>query len=226
MAVEKKLFVAAGIITVALFILIYSLNIFIASGREKVLSERMDIVIDQYEEMQTLSLMANSFGSNSTCLALQGSLAAMDKTIWDLGTKIDNYRKITEEYLKDPFYIEQKTKFNRRELLYYLLLKDTKARCGMGSPTILFFYKKAEECSNCDAMSFVLTDVKREAKDISVFSFDSNLGISSVATLEKYHNVTSYPCLVIEEHRYCSFYNKDRLIDTICREKNFSLCTG
>ncbi len=226
MEVEKKLFVLAGVITVVLFILIYSLNIFIASGRENVLSEKMDLIIDQYEEMQTLSLMASSFGNDSTCLALQGSLAEMDKTLWDLGAKIDNYRETTEEYFKDPFYIEQKTKFNRREVLYYLLLKDTKKRCGLESPTILFFYKKAEECGHCDAMSFVLTDIRLDAKDISLFSFDSDLGISSVATLEKYYNITSYPCVVIEEHTYCGLYNKNELINTVCEEKNFSQCKG
>jgi hypothetical protein len=224
MEIEKKLFALAGIITVVLFILIYSLNIFIASGRERVLTEKMDTTINQYEEMQTLSLMATSFGNDSTCIALQGSLAEMDKTLWDLGTKIDSYRKLTEEYMSDPFYIDQKTKFNRREVLYYLLLKDTRKRCGLASPTVLFFYQKKEECPDCDALSFVLTDIKLDSKDLSVFSFDSDLNSSSIKTLERYYNITSYPCLVIEEHTYCSFFNKDELVRTICGEKNFSQC--
>jgi hypothetical protein len=226
MEIEKKLFIAAGIITVALFVLIYSLNIFMASGRESVLSEKMNSVIDQYEELQTLSLMANSFGNESTCIALTGSLAEMDKTLWDLGTKLDNYRKVTEEYLNDPFYLEQKAKFNRREMLYYLLLKDLKARCGLDSPTVLYFYKKKESCLDCDAMSFVLTNVKQDAKGLSVFSFDSDLGVSSVRTLEKYYNITSYPCLVIEESTHCGLLNRDEFISTVCQQKNFSQCKG
>jgi hypothetical protein len=226
MEIEKKLFIIAGVITVVLFVLIYSLNIFMASGRERVLSDKMDLVIDQYEELQTLSLMANSFGNESTCYALTGSLAEMDKTLWDLGTRLDKYRKLTEEYMSDPFYLEQKAKFNRRELLYYLMLKGLKERCGLDSPTILYFYKKKEECPNCDAMSFVLTNIKQDAKDLSVFSFDSDLGISSVSTLEKYYNISSYPCMVIENSTTCRLLNRDELIASVCSKKSFSLCTG
>jgi hypothetical protein len=168
--------------------------------------------------------MASSFGSNATCIALRGSLAEMDKTIWDLGMKIDKYRKLTEEYMKDPFYIEQKTKFNRREVLYYLLLKDTKKMCGVDTPSLLFFYKKKEACPDCDAMSFVLTDLKLDADELSIFSFDSDLNSSSIETLSKIYNITSYPCVVIEEKSYCGFSDKADMIKNICSEKNFSLC--
>ena len=87
-----------------------------ASGRENVLSEEMDNVIDQYEELQTLSLMASTFGNKSNMHCLDWKPCGnRTETLWDLGTKLNNYRKVYEEYMNDPFYLEQKAKFDRRK---------------------------------------------------------------------------------------------------------------
>lgn len=213
MEVNKKLFIVAGFITILLFILIYSLNIFISVQREDLLTDKMDIIIDEYEEMQTLSLMSDVFGKDATCLAMRDLMGQMDKSLWDLGTKIDKYRRLTEEYMSDPFYLEQKKKFNRREALYYTLLKETKTWCDVDAVTILFFYRKSEDCPDCDAMSFVLTDLRKNVDmDFGLFSFDADLDLSSINTLVDYYNVTSYPCVVIEENTRCGLYNKDEFI--------------
>ena len=225
MEIDKKLFIISGIITVALFMMIYSLNIFLSNGREDFLSERMDDVIENYEEMQTLTLMSDVFGNEATCAAMKEMMSQMDKNLWDLGTKIDKYRRLTEEYMEDPFYLKQKKKFNRRETLYYTLLKETKAWCDINPITILFFYKKAEECSTCDAMSFVLTDLKKDVEsELAVFSFDADLDLPSIKVLIDYYNITSYPCTVIEEKVQCGLHDKDELVKLLCSEKNFSMC--
>jgi hypothetical protein len=226
MAIDKKLFIIAGIITVTLFILLYSFNIYLSSIRERSLTDKMSVVIDQYEELQTLSLMSDVFGKESTCVGMQTMMAEMDKSLWDLGIKIDKYKSITNEYLNDPFYLDQKKKFNRREVLYYTLLKDAKKSCDFKTTTILFFYKKAEECKDCDAMSFVLTDLKKDVNgEVGIFSFDGNLDLSSIDILTDNYNITSYPCIVIEDYTYCGLHNKDELIKLICKEEtNFSKC--
>ena len=83
-------------------------------------------------------------------------------------------------------------------MLYFLLLKDLDED-QLENPTILFFYKK--KISALIAMRCHLSyECQQDAKDLSVFSFDSDLGVSSIATLEKFYNITSYPCLVIEDN--------------------------
>lgn len=226
MEIDKKLFITAGLITVVLFVLIYSLNIYLSTQREEVLSDKMSDVIDQYEEIQTLSLMSDVFGKESTCIGMQKMMSEMDKSLWDLGIKIDKYKSITSEYLSDPFYIDQKKKFNRREVLYFSLLKDTKKSCELKTTTILFFYKKSEDCKDCDAMSFVLTDLKKEVdKEIAIFSFDKDLALASIEVLTDTYHITEYPCIVIEDSTYCGLHNKEQVINLICdEEKNFSKC--
>ena len=226
MAVERKLFLYAGIITVLLFVMIYSLNVFLSREREDSLSTRMDSLIDDFEEMQALFLMSGIFDTNGTCIALQTWMSQMDKSLWDLGIKLDQYQKVTEEYLKDPFYLEQKKKFNRRQVIYYSILKEAKDRCSLNATSLLFFYRKSEECPDCDAMSFVLTDLKREVnEEVAIFSFDTNLDLPSIQVLPIFFNVTSYPCIVVEGKTHCGLYNKNELTKFVCDAGQLSICS-
>ena len=225
MVSNKGIFIAAAVITLMLFISIYSLNFFLSSQREQAVLDRMEDIIDSYQEIQTLALMSDVFGQEMTCLSLESSLIHMDKTLWDTGLKIDKYRKATEKFITDPFYIKQKKKFNRNEVVYYSMLQNMKQWCEFNQTTILYFYKKKEFCPDCDAQAFVLTDLNKQIDpEVAIFSFDSDLDLPSVNTLETFYNISKYPCIVIEGNTYCGLHNKNELIDTICEHKNISLC--
>ena len=161
MVANRGIFIAAAVITVMLFISIYSFNLFLNTQREKVVIERMEQVLDEYQEIQALSLMADVFGREMTCLSLESRLSHMDETLWEAGVKIDRYREATEKFITDPFYLDQKRKFNRNEVIYLSMLQNMKQWCEFNQTTILYFYKKKEDCPNCDAQSFVLTNLNK-----------------------------------------------------------------
>lgn len=222
---HKRILLIALLITLLIFITIYFSNIILNKGREKAILERMDTLLENYEDMQTLSLMSDVFGEEVTCLSMNARLLDMNKEIWDTGRKIDAYRAVTEEFMKDPFYLEQKKRFNRNEVLYFSMLKKMKDWCQVNQSVILFFYKKKEDCPDCDAQSFVLTDIKKElGNEIAIFSFDGNLEIAPVNILAQYYNITNYPCVVVDEKPYCGLYNKDEMMEILCGYKSFSLC--
>jgi hypothetical protein len=226
MVKNKSIFITAGVITVMLFISIYSFNLFLNSQREKVVIDQMEDILDDYQEIQALSLMSDVFGKEMTCLSLENILSHMDKTLWDTGIKIDRYREVTEKFITDPFYLKQKEKFNRNEVVYLSMLQNMKQWCEFNQTTILFFYKKKEFCPDCDSQSFVLTDLNKEiGSEIAIFSFDSDLNLPSIKTLELFYNITDYPCMVIEDNTHCGLYDKDKLINGICVHKNISLCS-
>lgn len=226
MVANKGIFIAAAAITIMLFISIYSINLFLNAQRERAVINKMEDVLDEYQEIQALSLMSDVFGKEMTCLSLESRLAHMDKTLWDAGVKIDRYREITEKFVTDPFYIDQKRKFNRNEVIYFSMLKEMKDWCKFNQTIILYFYKKKEDCPDCDAQSFVLTDLNKDIdEEIAIFSFDSDIGLPSIKTLELFYNITSYPCMVIEDGTYCGLYSKNSLIDTLCRHKDISVCS-
>ncbi|MBI2523058.1 hypothetical protein HYW19_01590 [Candidatus Woesearchaeota archaeon] len=226
MVTNKGIFIIAAVITVMLFISIYSFNLFLNTQRERVVVERMKDVLEEYQEIQALSLMSDVFGKDMTCLSLESRLAQMDKTLWDTGVKIDRYREATEKFITDPFYLDQKRKFNRNEIIYFSLLQNMKQWCTFNQTTILYFYKKKEECPWCDAQAFVLTDLNKEIdSEIAIFSFDSDLGLPSIRTLELFYKIDSYPCTVIEDSTYCGLHDKNEMIDLLCKHEDISLCS-
>lgn len=225
MAIDKKLFIIAGVLTIIIFILIYSFNLFLNEKREQIILEKVDNVLEGYEEMQALALVSDVFGSEVICLGLQSSLLYMDKEIWETGRKIDSYREATKEFMSNPLYIRLKKKFNREEVMYYSMLKKMKEGCEVNQTIISYFYRRAEECPDCDAQSFVLTDLNKEIdQEIAIFSFDVDLGLSSINILMNYYNVTSYPSIVIEDNIYGGLYNKKELVNLLCRHNNLSIC--
>ena len=226
MAVDKNILIAAGVITVLLFVVIFSSNLLLEKGRERVVLDKMENIVDDYKEMQAILLMVDVFGKNISCVALGENLAKMDKSLWETGRKIDQYRAATEQFMKDPFYLEQKKKFNMNEALYFSMLKQMKSLCEVNQTIVLFFYRKKEECPDCDAQSFVLTDLKKElGQEIAVFSFDVDLATSPINVLTKFYNLSSYPCIVIEDIPYCGLCDKDGMIELLCEHKDFSVCT-
>ena len=225
MVVSRKIFFYAAIITIFLFISIYSLNLYMNNQRENFVLDRMEQILDEYQELQTLSIMSNAFGEEMTCLSLENTLSHLDKTLWDTGIKIDRYREVTEQFVDDPFYIDQKRKFNRNEVVYLSMLENMKHVCDFNQTIILYFYKKKEDCKDCDAQAFVLTDLNKEIdEEIAIFSFDLNLELPSLKTLQVFYNITSYPCIVVENSTYCGLLDKNQIEDILCDYREHSIC--
>lgn len=227
---KKRIFLVGFLITSIIFLSILFLNNSINSQREKAVIERMNNVVGEYENIQTLIFMSEFFGQDSTCIGLQSTLTTMDKGLWDLGLKIDLYRQVTENFIQDPFYVEQKTEFNRKEVLYFAMLKKMKEMCKLNQTILSFFYKKKEYCPDCDPQSFVLADIKRDlekihkGEELAIFSFDSDLDMPSISLLTKVYNISSYPSIVIGNTTYSGLYNKKELTKLLCSEKKLSIC--
>lgn len=223
--VKKGIFLKAFVITILILVSIYSLNHFLNIQREEVVVDRMEQILDEYQEIQALSLMADTFGTDITCVSLENTLSHMDKTLWDTGVKIDRYREAKQQFVTDPFYIDQKKKFNRNEVIYLSMLKDMKEKCTINQTIIQFYFKKKEFCDDCDAQSFVLTDINKEIDpEIAIFSFDADLDLPSVNTLQAFYNITYFPCLVVEDETYCGLKDKDDIIDILCSHRDHSVC--
>ena len=227
---NKKIFLIGLLITSILFISILFFNSLANNKREKEVLERMNSVVGEYENIQTLIFMSEIFGEDSTCVGLQSTLSTMDKGLWDLGIKIDLYRQVTENFMQDPFYVQQKTEFNRKEVLYFAMLKKMKDMCKINQTIVSYFYKKKEECPDCDSQSFVLADIKRDLErlnkedELAIFSFDTDLNLSSVNLLTRVYNITSYPSIVLGNTTYSGLYNKKEATRLFCKERKLPIC--
>lgn len=230
MALKKGIFLIGLLITSILFLSIFFLNSLGDDKREQAVIEKMNNVVREYEDMQTLMFMSEFFGQESTCVALENMLITMNKGLWDLGIKIDLYRQVTENFMQDPFYIEQKVEFNRKEVLYFAMLKKMKDMCKINQTIVSFFYKKKENCPDCDAQSFVLSDVKRDLEkikkdnELAIFSFDADMDLPAINLLLKVNNISSYPSIVVGNQTYSGLYDKKRLVKVLCKESKLAIC--
>ncbi|MBD3388661.1 MAG: hypothetical protein GF416_06295 [Candidatus Altiarchaeales archaeon] len=226
MEVSRWIFAKALVLTVFVLVVIYSINVYINEKREANLESRMEATIDTLEEMEALTQLMRMFGENATCVTLKSQLELLDQNIWRLGDKIELYKRLTEEYMTDPYYLKQKRRFNRQEVLYLSLLTQVRDKCDIDQTVILYFYRRGEDCKQCDDQAYVLDHLnKRIDEELAIFSFDSDLNVSSVNVLAEVYGVGEHPCTVIEGNTYCGLRDKDEIERLLCENSpNVSIC--
>ncbi len=221
----KSIFVLGFIITVALLSIIIFVNKTLDKEREKVIDTQIEEVINGFNQMQTLLVMGDTYGNRMTCLIFENMLQELDKSIWQLGQKIDLYRQTSEEFFKSPYYKQQKMFFNEKEVFYLNLLRGVKQKCEFKQPIILFFYKNSADCRKCDDQSFVLSDINEKIDDeISIFSFDMDMNLTTLKILDQYYEIDEYPCLVIDDKKHCGMQDKNIIMKNLCNIANITTC--
>ncbi|MBI4441175.1 hypothetical protein HY639_03335 [Candidatus Woesearchaeota archaeon] len=222
---RNMVFLLALFITLFLGSTIFLLGDFLNGQREKRIDDLSSEMYANLNEMQTFMLMSEIYGDGMACLAFKSKLQALDKSVWDLGIKIDQYRIASEEFQKDPFYLGQKNAFNEKEVFYLMLLSKIKKHCKYDQAIISFFYRNSEDCKKCDDQSFVLTDLKKDAeKEMSIFSFDADLGLNTIKLLTEYYGIDTYPCIVVNDQKYCGMQDKNFIIEKLCETNHLSFC--
>lgn len=216
MAVKKRIFLIAFLVTVFILGIILLIGNILNTERKNTVQDQMKVIND-LNELQVYSLMTDVYGDKMACIAFKKKLQDWDKTLWDLGLKLESYRVASEEFQKDPFYKEQKRLFNENQVLYLMFLTKVKKECNLDQTIITFFYRNAQDCKKCDDQSFILTDIKLELEDnVSIFSLDMDLNITNIELLKEYYGVEQYPCIVINEKKYCGIQDRAFIMKKIC----------
>ena len=217
MTLDRKLYLLAFLITSFLLASLFAIGAVFNTRRESRINSMVDEAYGNLRDMQTFMLMTDVYGTEMGCLAAQSKLQQLDQSIWDLGVRIDRYRVATEEFQRDSFYLDQKKVFNENEFLYLLLVSQLKRNCAQNSSVVLFFYRDSHTCPKCDDQSFVLSDIKRDAEDqVLIFSFDMDLGLTTLNLLAEYYGLDAYPCLVIGEQRHCGMQDREFIVQQLC----------
>jgi hypothetical protein len=226
MEIDKNMFWIAGIITLVLFGMIYMVSEILNYNREMKLDILREEVINEIENMKAFTAITELLGESQNCEIFQTQLRYFDKTIWDLGKKLDSYESVSKNIFEDPFYKSQKKRFNVNQLLYLSIHEKMKNTCNTKLPlTIIYFYGDSKYCNDCDAQSFVLTDINKDIdEELSIFSLDVDLDVMGTEVLRNYYEVDDLPCMVIEGTTYCGIKNRREVIEILCSEANLSLC--
>lgn len=225
MAMTKQVLITALFITLFLLSSILLIGGVLNDRRESVVTDRISHLDRDLAEIQTFFLLSETYGDEMACLAFEQKLKDLDTTIWDLGIQLDQYRAASEEFTRSAFYAQQKRTFNENQLVYMTLLTELKDRCGYKQTVIAFFYTNSTDCPKCDDQSAVLTSVNmRFDEDVAIFSYDLELGITSLDLMARYFNVSELPCTIIDGETYCGIRGREEVIDAICLASDSAAC--
>ncbi len=129
----------------------------------------------------------------------------LSQEVSDVGDKL----AYTEDRLgdKDPQVTQLKQKYTLLEIQDYLLTQRIANTCHLNPTTVLYFYPSGDQCKNvCDRASYALSYLHQTYPNLRVYSFDYNLNLSALKTLESIEKVEPrFPAFVINHKPYYGF---------------------
>ncbi len=106
----------------------------------------------------------------------------------------------------DPSVIALKKDYSLLMVKDYLLLREKQRRCGDDQSAIIYFYSNAGDCTDCIKTGHVLTQMRKEYDKLHVYSFDYDLGLSTIDTLKSIYGTNGKPpILIINRKPYYGF---------------------
>lgn len=217
MALTKHVLITSLFITLFLLSTMLLIGRMMNEQREDVVNAQIDRLHADLAEIQSFFLLSETYGDEMACLAFEQKLRDLDSSIWDLGIRLDQYRAASEEFTRSKFYLDQKRIFNENQMVYMTLLTSLKDRCDYDQTILAFFYTNSSVCDKCDDQAHVLTAVNlRMDQDVAIFSYDLELGITSIDLLARYYNVDELPCTVVEGIPYCGIHSRAQIMEAIC----------
>ncbi len=129
----------------------------------------------------------------------------LSQEVSDLGDKL----AFAEEKLgaTDPQVIQLKDQYTLLEIRDYLLTEQLSKTCNLTPTIVLYFYSNTGECKQeCDRASYALSYLHQTYPKLRVYSFDYNLNLAALKTLESIEKINpQFPAFVINHKSYYGF---------------------
>jgi hypothetical protein len=139
----------------------------------------------------------------------------LSQEVSDLGEKLS----YTEQRLgeTDPQVIQLKQEYELLEIRDYILTERLAATCHLNPTIVLYFYSNTGNCQNtCERAGYALSYLDQTYPNLRVYSFDYNLNLGALKTLESIEKVQpQFPAFVINHKPYYGFTDLNTF------EKNF-----
>jgi hypothetical protein len=186
-------YVVTFVITAGIFITVFYVT--------KIVNERKLSEIKSIQDKIAIDLLSSetqfSLLKRSTCSQDGSSLLAPE--IGSLGERLGFMEG--QLGMDNPDVIGLKKYYSLLEIKDYLLGIELSQKCSFKPIHILYFYKN--DCADCEKQGYALTALREKYPELRVYSFDADLDLSAIATLETIYKVSSdLPALVINEKLY------------------------
>jgi hypothetical protein len=161
----------------------------------------------QFSLLQDLSCRNISTAAFSAELEELGNKLAWSQDNIGVNREVENLRKY----------------YSLLEIKDYLLLKSISERCKVKYAFILYFYTTAENCSECERQSLVLSTLREKYPELRVYSFDFSTDLSAVRAMLQIYKIedTKLPALVLDDELLTGFRSIEELDQKI--QESFKL---
>jgi len=197
---DWKRYLIVFFITLGLFLTaVYLSNYFSDRKLNQLKSIQDKISIDILSSETQFSLLSELSCKNVSDSVLSGELA-------DLGQKIE-WGQSNKSIGTSDELLYLKKYYSLLQIKDYILMKKISARCGKKSAFILYFYTTAQNCSECEKESLVLSTLRDKYPELRVYSFDYSTDLSAVKAMINIYKIkdTALPALVIDDNLLTGF---------------------
>ncbi len=116
---------------------------------------------------------------------------------------------------QDPNVIALKKDYSLLMVKDYLLLREKQRRCGDDQNAIIYFYSNTGDCTDCIKTGHVLTQMRKEYDKLHIYSFDYDLGLSTIDTLKSIYGTSGKPPILIINRRPYYGFKTQKEIETL-----------
>jgi hypothetical protein len=183
------------------------------------------------QKLEQIDDIGQQLKTDTTAMELQYELIAEDPCahlnstpladeLYEMASKLDYMENRLGS--DDPNVLELKRYYSLLELRHWLFMKKTNKECNKTSALIMFFYKNEEDCDSCKEQGYILTWIRRNYKDVYVYSFDYTIQNAALDTLKKIYKIEGTPTVVIDKDTYNNFMSRAE-IEQILQEKGIEM---
>jgi hypothetical protein len=117
---------------------------------------------------------------------------------------------------KNEQVVQLKKQYTLLEIKDYLLMRRIESQCKASPPIILYFYSNQNDCPDCQKQGYVLTQMLVDHPELRVYSFDYNLPLPALDTLESIYKLeAALPAIVVNRVPYYGFQDTDAILGII-----------
>jgi hypothetical protein len=205
---DIKKYVAAFILTSAIFLTAFYLSEFFGEKKAEHLKEiekkiSLDILSSEIQYDLLKEASCENLGNN-----------ILSQEINELAQKISQAEK--EQGNSNEQIVYLKNYYALLQTKDYLLSKRIAEKCGKKSVFIIYFYGTEAECSKCKEEEYILDYLRTTYPDLRVYAFDYNSKLSAVGTiLSLYRAKEELPILIINGASQSGFQTREEIISKL-----------
>lgn len=183
-------YVLTLVLTIGIFAGALFLSSYIAEQKLKNIRNLQDKVATDILSSETQFNLVKDL----SCEAIDSTYLSKDMS--DLADRIS----YTEENGTSPAdSLELKKQYSILQVKDFVISKQIAERCNNLPVTILYFYTDKETCPDCVKQGYVLDSIRKQYKNVRIYSFDTRLDLTTIKTLRQVYGIEDQlPALVID----------------------------